>query len=173
MNPYYTHQKYLTKELERLDYSNPVIALEFGVGDGSSSVFKSFAKRFPNLWVEAYETELVWVRDMATKYTVDNYRFHHVDTWDGFLDTHLFDKVYDLVFVDQSPWEARIKTIDTLKNKTKVFVLHDYDYYNKGVINDLYCVASGSFFGDRYGDDFILQGNNEYPGTLIMRNKRI
>lgn len=171
MNPFYTHQKYLTEELNRLDYSKPVIVLEFGTGDGSASILQSFAHRYPNLRIESFETDLSWLQSTYSKYCTDNYHFNHVDSWESYLKESMFEEVYDLVFVDQSPWEARIQTINTLKDKTKVFIVHDYDYYNKGVMDDLYCVSEGSFFGDKYSKEFILQGNNEYPGTLIMRKK--
>ena len=39
MNAYYTHQDTLNKILESFDYTKPVHCLEFGSGDGSSSVF--------------------------------------------------------------------------------------------------------------------------------------
>jgi hypothetical protein len=169
MNPFYTHQKYLTEELNKLDYSKPVIVLEFGTGDGSASILQSFAKRYPNLRIDSYETDYSWLQSTFAKYAVGNYHFHHVDSWEGFFQKAEFNETYDLVFVDQSPWEARIDTIESLKGKTKVFVVHDYDFYNKGVMDDLYFVGEGSFFGSKFGNDFILQGNNEYPGTLVMR----
>ena len=60
-----------------------------------------------------------------------------------------FSKKYDLVFVDQAPWSARIDTIDFLTDKnTSVFILHDYDQYNINEYEDktvgvqtLACVA--------------------------------
>lgn len=169
MNPYYTHQKYLAEELNKLDYSKPVIVLEFGTGDGSASILHSFAKRYPNLKIESYESNFNWLQSTFHKYGTDNYHFHYVDSWDEFLEKTEFNEVYDLVFVDHDPFELRIKTIDILKDKTKIFVLHDYDFYNKGIMADHYCITEGSFFGDRYSNEFILQGNNEYPGTLVMR----
>ena len=41
---YFTHQRYLIKELNNLDYTKKNICLEFEYGDGSSSIFKEFWK---------------------------------------------------------------------------------------------------------------------------------
>ena len=177
MNPYYSHQKYLTEELSKLDYTNPALVLEFGTGDGSASILQSFALKYPNLRIESYEDNFNWMQNTYIKYSADNYHFHHVDSWDSFFEREVFNEVYDLVFVDSSPWESRIKAIDAVKNRTKVFMIHDYNYYNRGVMEDLYCVTEGSFFYDRYGKDFILQCKIdcpdylEYPGTLIMKKR--
>lgn len=173
MNAYYTHQKYLTEELNKIDYSKPVIALEFGTGDGSASIFHKFANEYPNLRVESFDDSQSWHSDMKRKYYHPNYNFIYAKSWDElFLEGDLLLYDYDLVFVDAGPdFDARIKIINYIKSKAKVIVLHDYDFYNKGVMEDHYFVGEGSFFGERYSKEFILQGNNEYPGTLIMRRK--
>ena len=163
MNAYYTHQKYLIAELEKLDYTKLVIVLEFGTGDGSASILHDFAKRYPNLTVESFETDFNWLRAMTGKYPADNYRFHLVDEWDELFREEPFIDKYDLVFVDAGPdFDARIKIINYIKDKAKVIILHDYDFYNKGIMEDHYFVGKGSFFGERYSDEFILQGNSEY-----------
>ena len=172
MNPYYTHRKYLIEELNKLNYSKPVRVLEFGTGDGSAVVFRFFAYLYPDLKIESYETDFNWLRSMTDKYSADNYHFHLVDSWDNLFKEEPFNKVYDLAFVDAGPdFDARIKIIDFIKDSVKVIILHDYDFYNKGIMEDHYCVGEGSFFGNKYSKDFILQGNNEYPGTLIMVRK--
>jgi len=173
MNAYYTHQKYLTAELEKLDYTKPVKVLEFGTGDGSASILHDFAKHYPNLTVESFETDFNWLRMMAEKYPSDNYRFYLVDFWGELFKTEPFKEVYALAFVDAGPdFDARIQIINYIKDKVKVIVLHDYDFYNKGIMDDHYFVGAGSFFGERYSKEFILQGNSEYPGTLVMKNKK-
>jgi len=174
MNAYYTHRKYLIGELNKLDYSKPITVLEFGTGDGSASIFQYFANMYPNLMVESYETDFIWLQKMFAKYPAHNYHFHLTESWDILFKEEPFNKIYDLAFVDAGPdFDARIKIIDFIKDSLKVIVLHDYDFYNKGIMEDHYFTGKGSFFGDRYSDEFILQGNNEYPGTLVMRNKKL
>lgn len=172
MNPYYTHQKYLTEELNRLDYSKPVNVLEFGTGEGSASVLYSFIKQYPNLRIESYESDPNWFRKIADKYHSGNYTFHHIESWDDFFSKAIFDKNYDLVFVDSSPWDARIEAIEHVKFRSKVIILHDYDWFNKGVIEDIYSTGEGSFYDKRYGNLFRFQGYFEiFPGTLVMTRK--
>ena len=137
MNPYHTHQKYLIEELDRLDYSKPVIVLEFGTGDGSASILQSFARRYPNLRIDSYENDLNWFCKTSGKYPADNYHFHQVESWDSFFDKAVFNESYDLVFVDSSPWDVRIQAIEAVKDRAIVIILHDYDWFNKGVIEDI------------------------------------
>jgi hypothetical protein len=163
MNPYYTHQKYLIEELNKLDFSKPVLVAEIGTGDGSSSIFQSFAIKYPNLRIDSFESDFDWFRDMSEKYPANNYYFHHV-SWGRLALTN----EYDLAFVDNGlDFESRIKIIDSIK--AKVILLHDYDYYNKGIIEDIFSVSEGSFF-ERFNKDYTLRGNYEIlPPTLIMQ----
>jgi len=172
MNPFYTHQKYLTEELSKLDYSKPALVLEFGTGDGSASVFQSFALKYPNLRIKSFETDFIWMQNTYQKYNADNYHFYHVDSWDKYFQNHEFNESYDLVFVDSSPWDSRLQAIDAVKTNAKVIILHDYDWFNKGVIDDIKSVSEGSFYHTKYASEFNLKGYTElYPETLIMRKK--
>lgn len=173
MNAFYTHQQYLIRELRMLNYSRPVKCLEFGAGDGSASVFRGFLMDNPNLYVDAFDTSLDWSDQMTRDYSHPNYRFFYIADGFGFLNTEYFKEVYDIVFVDQSPFDARIQTIDALAEKTKVFILHDYDYFNKGVTENIFSVGSDSFFA-KYAKDFTLEPHCMIlPPTLIMRNNKI
>ena len=148
-DPYYTHRKYLKKELSLLDSKNKLKILEFGVGEGSSSIFNEFALNNKNIKIEAFETDKAWLDETKEKYELDNYKFTHIDNWNDFLIEKNFQENYDLIFVDQSPWEARVKTLDILINKSSVTILHDYDYFNKGFIEELdsssFAASSSSF----------------------------
>ncbi len=169
---YDSHKKYLTEELEKLDYSKPVHVLEFGTGDGSASILHSFAKHNPNLRIDSYEDDFNWFRETSGRYLADNYHFHQVESWDKLFSETIFNESYDLVFVDSSPWDARIQAIEAVKETAKVIILHDYDWFNKGVIEDIYSTDKGSFYDTKYGKDFTFEGYFEvFPGTLIMRQK--
>ncbi len=177
MNDYYTHQETLNKILDSFDYSNPVHCLEFGSGDGSSSIFNRFAKNNLNLTIDCYEHDEIWLNSMSEKYKLDNYNFNVV-SWDKMDYKPLKTKVYDLVFVDQGDWDARIVTIDEIKDHAKYIILHDYCYYNgyRGGMpfNDLVYnnVGEGSFF-HKYSEEFEVIGESSlYPPTLVLKSKK-
>jgi hypothetical protein len=172
---FYTHRPFLKNELSKIDYSEPVLCMEFGTGPGSAEVFKQFTNTNQNLTVIAFETDKTWYKQMKDTYETDRYKFIFVDNWDKLL-TGFDVKSYGfneckLAFVDQHPWEARINTMDTLQDVTNCFVLHDYDYYNKGLIQDIFKVDSHSFF-KKYLNKFNLVGNHKVlPPTLVMIKK--
>lgn len=172
-DPYYTHRKYLKKELSLLDSKNKLKILEFGVGEGSSSIFNEFALNNKNIKIEAFETDKAWLDETKEKYELDNYKFTHIDNWNDFLIEKNFQENYDLIFVDQSPWEARVKTLDILINKSSVTILHDYDYFNKGFIEDIFNVGEKSFFGKYLSKEINTKPFcEELPPTLIFTKNR-
>lgn len=179
MNAYYTHQDTLNKILESFDYTKPVHCLEFGSGDGSSSVFHNFVQSNPNLTVDCFEHEEGWLTSMSEKYKLENYNFNVVD-WSTINYNDLKIKKYDLIFVDQGDWDARITTIDEMKNNAKYIILHDYCYYNgfgPGMIHSpdmvFNNVGEGSFF-HKYSTDFEVIGVTDlFPPTLILKSKNL
>lgn len=176
MNAYYTHRDYLRKELENLEYSSKktIKCLEFGTGDGSAKIFHEFAKTYSNLSIKAFDSDSSWVSKTESTYKLINYSFHHVKSWDELLNHANFnDNYYDLVFVDQAPWEARIKTINFIKDKSKTIILHDYDFYNAGKCEDAYSINEQSFFY-QYNSDFEMFSYFELsPPTLVMKNNKL
>jgi hypothetical protein len=184
MSEYYTHQKYLKEELNKLPQNAHV--LELGVGGGSSSLMSDFCLKNLSCKVQGFETSNQWLKETEKKYGLSsNYTFTYLSSWD-LLESHLDIKnnIYDLVFVDQSPWKARIDSIKLLSSCTKVFILHDYDTFNtekwhksegltvqsKNIrVND-----DSTYLGLTFGEKFILEDNFEIlPPTLVMRNKAL
>lgn len=180
MNQYHTHSKYLKELLEKFDYKNEVKCLEFGSGDGSGSIFSDFAKKYDKLQIECFEHDQIWIEQMIKKYALDNYKYNLI-SWDKFDYTELKKSNYDLVFVDQGDWDARIETIDQLRDNTRYFILHDYCYYNGlrgySIPEDQKLTAldlgQGSFFHQKYSEDFDLIGENEFfPPTLVLKKRQ-
>jgi hypothetical protein len=174
MSDYYTHREYLKKELESIKKNIKSKCLEFGTGDGSALIFEEYAKLNENVSITSYDSDFQWLEVTKEKYALDNYKFIHINNWNEFFLQTEFNDIYDLIFVDQSPWDARIQTIDFLKNKSKIIILHDFDYFNIGVCDDRYSVKEGSFFHTKYANDFELFAfNDQLPPTLIMKNKNL
>jgi hypothetical protein len=174
---YCTHQKYTSEELDNLK-SNSVV-LELGVGNGSSPLMYEFCKNNPDSTVVSFETDAVWFDQIFAKYgDLPNYIFNLIEDWSDLVN-HISEDKYDLVFVDQSPWWARIESIDLLKDKSDLFILHDYDFFNKpenewvkNKPTDIYVNDETSWLGQTYSDGFVLEDNYKIlPPTLIMRKK--
>lgn len=171
MIDFYTHRPFLIRELNKLTTKDIVNILELGTGDGSSLVLNEFAKCHDNFHINGFETDFNWYSSMKEKYEIDNYKIHYISDWHTFLNTYEFLDKYDLVFVDQSPWEARMNSIEKLKNSVEKIILHDYDYFNKGVISDIYSVDENSVFG-KYQRLFTLENNFDVlPPTLVFHKK--
>jgi cellulose biosynthesis protein BcsQ len=166
---YYTHRKYLTDALNSLDKNKKINILEFGVGDGSSFVFNEFASKNKNFNIKAFETDKSWFEETKSKYELDNYEFIHINDWNELLVQNKFKDEYDLIFIDQSPWESRIKTLDLLINQSSILILHDYDFYNKGLIEDIFDTGENSFFGKYLSENISVKGFFEQlPPTLVF-----
>lgn len=166
---YCTHQKYTAKELDNL--SSEAKILELGIGNGSSPLMYEFCKNNPNAIVQSFETDSSWFDKMYKTFgDLPNYVFKLIGSWDD-LKEHVTEEKYDLTFVDQSPWMARIESIDLLKEKCDLFILHDYDFFNKSSpCNNIYINDDTSWLGQKYLGDFTMEDNYEVlPPTLIMR----
>ena len=173
MSDYYTHRKYLKKELENLNKNIKTNCLELGTGEGSALIFEEYAKTNENLKISSYDTDFFWLNKTSEKYSLKNYIFTYINDWDSFLNKNIFEDKYDLIFIDQAPWEARIKSIDFLKDRSKVIILHDFDYFNIGICENIYSVKEDSFFYKKYGKDFeLIASCEELPPTLVMKNKK-
>lgn len=175
MNPYATHQEYLGKELDNLKDGS--IVLELGVGYGSSPLMYEFCKKNSNSLVYSFETNLEWFDKMFDVYgDLPNYIFNSIYNWQD-LEKYVTEKKYDLTFVDQSPWMSRIESIDFLKDKCNLFILHDYDFFNKDEndwvkkhCNNIYTNDDTTWLGQKYMKEFLMEDNYQIlPPTLVMR----
>ena len=166
MSDYFTHQKYLSKELSSLN--NNSIVLELGIGEGSSPLMYDFCKNNPDSRVYAFDSDQIWLDRIKPKYSLNNYIIEYIDDWSNINKYVNYEKI-DLAFIDQAPWEARIITINLLKNNTNTFIVHDYDYYNIGYPS-LRVNNEESWWGQNYSKEFTFEDNYEIlPPTLTMR----
>ncbi len=178
MIKYYTHQKYLKRELDNLKDGS--LILELGIGHGSCPLMYEYCKKNPNSIVTGFETDAEWFTNMHNEYgDLANYNINSINTWED-LKNYINKDKYDLIFADQAPWEARIESIDFLKDRCDLFILHDYDYFNKPQHswvskgpNSIYINDDSSWLGQKYGEEFVLEDNYKLlPPTLVMRKKQ-
>ena len=152
-NDWATHQPVLYEIATNT--TGPII--EFGCGDNSTDLLHEICKRTNRILVTV-EDDFEWMNKFAQKYLGDGYsednsgwhKFYFVsgkstienDTkaehWITFLDNFELLKTmnFDLCFIDQSPWQARIETILRLKNKARYIILHDCDYFVSGALGE-------------------------------------
>lgn len=173
-NPYYTHRPYLQQELDLLIPEidkKKINILELGVGDGSSELFHKFAQLSENISIIGIETNLIWANKIKQKYQLNNYDIRHIESWNIDIYQIINNKFYDLIFIDQSPWSARIESLDyfTKINGFSTAILHDYDFYNSAKYK--YSYDNNSYFV-KYLNNYNLIGYySNLPPTLIIKRK--
>ena len=148
---YYTHRPYLIEELK----SSPKRILEFGTGIGSAKILHAYAKKNPNVRIEAFENDQQWLEKMKHKYSLPNYVFNYVASWE---DDVRFDGSYDLAFIDSAPWDSRIKMLELVKNKASTIIIHDFDYF-------------GNIWEKYEGIFNVIPHTEKMPPTLVLKKK--
>lgn len=139
-HPYHTHQPVLYEMAMRT--SKPII--EFGCGYGSTELLHEICKKEKRLLV-SLDDDWEWLSKFAEKYKSDSewHKFIFVpgkpsptsdspQHWVDFMNT--FDQLlklcnFDICFIDQHPWEARVETLKYMKDKAKFIIVHDCDYF--------------------------------------------
>lgn len=123
--PHYTHQPFLKFYAERCD--KPI--LELGCGEGSTRMLHDICKR-KGLNLVTVENDRAWMaryQDLAGL----GHCFVSVDgSWSDTMKRHHFDEAeWGLVFIDQSPWEARTECMNLFADQADYVVIHDVDYF--------------------------------------------
>ncbi len=124
--------------------------IEFRCGYNSTEILHEICKTTGRTLI-SIEDDRDWINMFMEMYKGDGYeednsgwhKFYHVagkphidnDTealhWVEFLDSFslLQTMDFDLAFVDQSPWRARLETINRIKEKVRFIILHDCDCF--------------------------------------------
>lgn len=139
-HPYHTHQPVLYEVASRT--SGPII--EFGCGYGSTELLHEVCKQDGRLLI-SLDDNLEWLNKFKEKYKSDSewHKFifvqgkpspasdspqHWIDFMNNF-DPLLTSCDFDICFIDQHPWEARVETIKYMKDKARFIIVHDCDYF--------------------------------------------
>jgi len=143
-NDWATHQPVLCEMAARTEGA----IIEFGTGDNSTALLHEICKA-TNRTLISLDDDLMWINKYKERYRGDGYeednsgwhKFYFVpgkvkenynfvsSHWARFLDEFsLLDTLYiDLAFVDQSPWIARMETVNKIKDKVRFVIVHDCD----------------------------------------------
>lgn len=133
-NVYSTHQPFL----EAYVRSTSGDILEFGIGHGSTGLLRHILSDSDRLLV-SIEDNLEWFTGMQSMYPERaNHRYIYLPPkedgshWKEFLASYTHPNKISIAFIDQSPWEARVWTLDALLDKTEYCMIHDADYFCGG-----------------------------------------
>ncbi len=171
-DPYATHQPVLYEMANRT--TGPII--EFGCGDSSTDLLHEICKKNQRLLISVDDNQ-EWLQKFSRKYLGDGYeednsgwhKFFFVrgmnqedrencDHWITFLDkTEVLNEIrFDLCFVDQSPWKARLETIKRFRSRSQYIILHDCDFFPE----------------HGFGGKTILQADykNSIPGIYVFND---
>jgi hypothetical protein len=132
-HPYYTHQPFFIEVLKNTSGN----ILECGCGDGSTLMIRDQIKGTSRKLV-SLESNLEWM-NKYTHYEDENHKLFHVNAsfrdtdetgkqWVEFIDKHNLNN-FEIVFLDSSPWLSRKHCFDYFKDKAKLIIIHDFDYF--------------------------------------------
>ncbi len=102
---------------------------EFGCGNGSTPLLHKFCAR-QGRQVVTFETDAKWLKKLSGSFRSEHHRFIEVASWKNILDHPMMRRIgWGLVFIDQTPFEARLLTVNALRDLPAYFVIHDCDYF--------------------------------------------
>lgn len=129
-NRFFTHQPILRYFVENT--TKPI--LELGSGEGSTLYLHQVSEK-QKVMLTTLDNDQKWL----ARYTKLKGLYHNLHmlpnkcdgpTWvTAMRDLGLHNKQWGVVFVDQSPWEARVESINMFKAKADLIIVHDADYF--------------------------------------------
>ena len=132
-NVYATHQPYLETYVK----ATKGCVYEFGTGDGSTGLLRHLLRGTGRQLV-SFEDNTEWLAKMQGLYPANEWhRYVSLNPredgshWKDCLDNlkRAGGESPSVVFIDQSPWEARLWTLEHFKGVADYCILHDTDYY--------------------------------------------
>lgn len=124
-DPYATHQEFLKYYIEHTTGD----IIEFGIGDGSTGFILNLIKETDRKLVSV-ENNRSWFDKIKAQYPEKknhHYVFVELD-WETTIKS-FNPSEYSVVFIDQSPWEARQLTLNHFKMESDYIIVHDVDYF--------------------------------------------
>lgn len=139
VDPNSTHHDFLVASIEFLISKTPndveIVLIEVGTGGASSRVMRSYIERFNQIRLISFENDQKWLQTYKQNYaTNERHTLILVEnnSWTSAIENALTAVARNariLAFIDSSPWESRIETLNVLKSKADLFLVHDVDYF--------------------------------------------
>ena len=170
-DPYATHQAFLKHYIQNTTGD----VIEFGTGDGSTGFILDLLKDTGRHLV-SLDDNYVWYDRMRSKYPPSEFhRYIFVQDWEKEIEK-LDKSAYSIVFVDQSPWEARTLTMNAFLHTADYIIIHDVDYFPK---NNMFGSVLSEFkfdFSDKFKKWSVYHPQKPWPSptgppTLVGTNK--
>lgn len=159
-----SHQPILVELLKRIE--KPKV-IELGIGYGSTPIITELSH-----YSEHYETDNDWL-DKFISYQNENHKFFKVSNvgkLDGlemynifeWKDNYIFEKEWDIAFIDNAPGESRQTNLLKLANKCKFIICHDTE--------ELYKLSAGNYQWDfsNFKYQYVFDKYNVY--TTVVSN---
>jgi hypothetical protein len=135
-HPFYTHQPILTEVL-KMTTGN---ILECGCGLGSTLLIKKLKGERKLVSLESNEewlNKFTYLEDESHKlYKVPATNDDTLENANIWVETiKNLNTTFDVIFIDSSPWLSRKVVYNYFKEKGKIMIIHDFDYFpNNGII---------------------------------------
>lgn len=114
-----SHQPVLMTLLNRI--KNPKV-IELGIGYGSTPLIVDNSE-----YSEHYETDLDWFTNLKKEFSSENHIFELIKNQSKYEwnDEIVFEKEWDIAFIDNASGESRQSNLIKLKDKAKFIICHD------------------------------------------------
>jgi hypothetical protein len=125
-----THKEFLQFYIQKTSGN----ILEFGTGHNSTGLIRNLIEG-TNRKLVSYENNREWYNKMKEIYPENkNHQYVFIEgDWESAISVlPKFD--WSIVFIDQSPWDARRLTMEHFKDTAEYVLIHDVDYFNKNNI---------------------------------------
>jgi len=101
---------------------------EFGCGNGSTPLLHGIAERL-GVPLLTLDDNRDWLERFRPQFENPSHEFTIVQDWEAELARPRWDERRYLVFVDQSSFEMRARTVDRFRRSADYVIVHDSDYF--------------------------------------------
>jgi hypothetical protein len=123
-----SHRPVLEKILRQIN--NPKV-IELGIGFGSTPLIVELSE-----YSEHYDTEQDWINKFTHLFS-ENHIFNKINNYSKFeWNEDIFQKNWDVAFIDNAPGESRQSNLIKLKDKSKFIICHDTEELYKEAASD-------------------------------------
>lgn len=145
VNSFATHAPFLEAALRwsrrKMSRDQSMVIFEVGTGGESSRIFTREIVSNIRAELRGFENSQVWIDDYITKHgqhprrllieikSEDDWRRQVLENVNALSDSDFL-----VAFIDSSPWKSRADSLDVLKSRADIVLVHDVDYFPSNAI---------------------------------------